>query len=306
MGRRKFTYNEVKEFIESEGYKLLSKEYVNSHSKILVRCPEGHEYWVKYYAFKQGKRCAKCRKCAKWEEVEVKEYLKEHNCEWVGGKYKNNHSQLILRCSIGHTFSTTLKSFKRHPVCKICWKSDPRNNPNWRGGVWKKQLPLYDTYAPQLEWCEEVRRDPEDKKILQVRCYESDCRRWFTPKLKDVTRRVQALKDNLTGEQHFYCSEKCKQKCSVFRRIKYPRNFKDVKLDREVQPELRELVFERDGWICQKCGSKDDLQCHHILPVKLEPLESADVDNCITLCRKCHIEVHQMAGCTYGELKSVC
>jgi len=44
--------------------------------------------------------------------------------------------------------------------------------------------------------------------------------------------------------------------------------------------------------------------CHHILPVSIEPLFSADVDNCISLCYTCHSQIHQeVDGCGYKQLK---
>jgi 5-methylcytosine-specific restriction endonuclease McrA len=75
-----------------------------------------------------------------------------------------------------------------------------------------------------------------------------------------------------------------------------------------VQPELRQMVFERDNYTCQRCGfHKDDFQngihCHHIESLNENPIESADIDNCITLCEGCHKEVHSISGCKYNELR---
>ena len=47
-----------------------------------------------------------------------------------------------------------------------------------------------------------------------------------------------------------------------------------------------------------------ELHCHHVLPINESPVESADKDNCITVCKQCHLEIHQtVSGCGYGELK---
>jgi hypothetical protein len=51
------------------------------------------------------------------------------------------------------------------------------------------------------------------------------------------------------------------------------------------------------------CGNKGTLHCHHIDPVINNPIESADVDVCITLCKSCHKEVHNKPGCKYHELR---
>jgi 5-methylcytosine-specific restriction endonuclease McrA len=185
-------------------------------------------------------------------------------------------------------------------------------NPNWKGGVKKRGVPLYDTYAPQLEWCEEVRRKADNPNVLEVKC--TYCGRWFMPKLISVRNRLQILKDsnNYHGEHRFYCSEHCKQACPIYNKSPETLMKEDavragrlgwLELNREVQPELRQTVLKRDDYICVKCGSKGPLHCHHVLPVVDEPLLSADIDNCITLCEQCHKEVHKQDGCRYGQLR---
>lgn len=37
------------------------------------------------------------------------------------------------------------------------------------------------------------------------------------------------------------------------------------------------------------CG----LHCHHFEGIEINPIESADIDQCITLCKKCHIWDHK-------------
>jgi len=54
------TYEHIKEFIESKGYKLLSNNYKNAHTKLKIKCPEDHEYKVNFNNFKQGQRCPFC------------------------------------------------------------------------------------------------------------------------------------------------------------------------------------------------------------------------------------------------------
>ena len=34
-----------------------------------------------------------------------------------------------------------------------------------------------------------------------------------------------------------------------------------------------------------------------------EPLMSADIDMCITLCKSCHIKVHKLPDCGYHDHK---
>ena len=137
----------------------------------------------------------------------------------------------------------------------------------------------------------------------QIRC--KYCGKWMTPTMIQVYKRLQGVEENDKG--YIYCSEECKQECPTFHQIKYPKGFKPAS-SREVNPILRQLVLARDNYTCQKCGKSQEeltvgLHCHHIIPHVNSPLETNDPDNCITLCKDCHKEVHKIPGCGFAELK---
>jgi len=175
-----------------------------------------------------------------------------------------------------------------------------KSNPAWKGGVTKSKLPIYDTYAKQLSWCELVRRNKQDRSILEVKC--AYCGKWYIPKRSDVSNRLCYLKGQRTSENRLYCSKQCKKECPIYRKSLYQADF-EISTSREVQPELRQMVFKRDNWTCQKCGSTKSLHCHHTEGIRWEPLESADIDKCITFCKNCHKEVHRKDGCKYHEMQ---
>jgi len=195
---------------------------------------------------------------------------------------------------------------------KLSESQKGKNHPNWKGGVWKLNIPLYDTYASQLNWCENVRRNKENINILEVKC--AYCGKWFIPKRSSIINRIQLIKGNKhhMGEERFYCSEHCKKCCPVYGKTAETLMKEDAvrsgrdpwwEMVREVQPQLRQMVFERDGYKCIKCGSKEFLHCHHKEGILWEPLQSADIDMCITVCKDCHMEIHKIEGCKPSDMR---
>jgi len=178
-------------------------------------------------------------------------------------------------------------------------------NPSWKGGYNSKNIPRYDVYSKQLNPVEKIRRNNLDKNILEIKC--AYCGDWYIPKLHTVIDRIRSINSTSFGDHGLYCSDKCKQECSIYRQVKYPKGFKPA-TSREVQAELRQMRFEIDDYTCQRCKKRQDeldvaLHCHHIEGIRWEPLESADLDKVITLCKTCHLEVHQIEGCGYHDMK---
>ena len=171
----------------------------------------------------------------------------------------------------------------------------------WKGGISKKNIPLYDTFANQINYAEKVRNN--DGR-LEVKC--TYCGKWFMPKTTNVQNRIGSLNGYYKGENRLYCSTTCKKECPIYRKQKYSAEENNTKqYSREVQPELRQMVLKRDNYTCQnpECKATESLHCHHKEGIRWEPLESADIDMCITYCKDCHKAVHKKDGCGYYEMR---
>jgi len=118
--KRRHSYNYIKSFIEKEGYQLLSDTYKNNHTKLLIKCPEGHEYKVRFGSFNQGKRCPICNGNIKLSYNYVKSIIEKEGYQLLSKKYKNNHTKLLLKCPIGHEYKVGFYNFKRGNRCPIC------------------------------------------------------------------------------------------------------------------------------------------------------------------------------------------
>lgn len=100
-------------------------------------------------------------------------------------------------------------------------------------------------------------------------CKCAYCGEWFEPTYIEVNNRVSAINGKYTegSEYRLYCSQNCKNSCPIYHKIDYSEDQKPA-TSREVQPELRQMVFERDNYTCQKCNiHRDNLEvgihCHH-------------------------------------------
>jgi 5-methylcytosine-specific restriction endonuclease McrA len=64
-----------------------------------------------------------------------------------------------------------------------------------------------------------------------------------------------------------------------------------LQLDPELYKRLCQRVMKRDGWRCQVCGSRQNLQVHH---KQLRSQQGSDNDlNLITVCSGCHEGLHR-------------
>jgi hypothetical protein len=143
----------------------------------------------------------------------------------------------------------------------------------WKGGYRLNNIPAFDVYKNQIDQYEEVKRSSIDENILEVRC--TYCNKWYIPKRTSVRSRIQNIKGNINyrSENRFYCSDECKGNCDLFNQKLFPKSFLNPRsITREVQPQLRKMVLERDNWTCQKCNEVSNLHCHHIDPVINNPI----------------------------------
>ncbi len=71
-------------------------------------------------------------------------------------------------------------------------------------------------------------------------------------------------------------------------RPKQPR----LRLDPESYEQLRKQVLRRDGWRCQSCGARSNLEVHH-KEFRSQGGDDSE-ENLITLCAGCHSLVHRL------------
>lgn len=303
---KKLTYSFVFNYLKNKGVELLDKEYINNKTKLTCVCPNGHVFKASFGNLKRSQQCTYCYGNVKLKINSVKKVFKEAKYKALTDKYLGAKVKVDYVCDKGHRNKMSIGEFRQGNRCPTCYINKikiSKNNFNYRGGVKVNKLPLYKTYAQRLEKYHDTYRVVLDGiELLGIDCVY--CGKLFVPKTSAVQHRIREVTTGYGGS-NLYCSSECKKACPTFYQHKYPKGFKHT-TSREVQPALRKLVLERDDWTCQKCGTKKvELHCHHIDPVVNNPIESADMDNCITLCKSCHKYVHTLPDCRHNELRCI-
>jgi len=117
VGRKKLSYSYVKSYIESKDYQLLSDDYINCGTKLLLKCPEDHEYKVKFSHFKNNRRCPICRKLS---YNYVKSFIESKGYLLLSEKYINSRSDLLIKCPKDHEYNIRWNAFQQGHRCPIC------------------------------------------------------------------------------------------------------------------------------------------------------------------------------------------
>lgn len=236
-----------------------------------------------------------CNKCKEWKDVDYfswNDKKRGYRKAWCKS-CNNKNNKLWMGSNKEYRKSY---SGKRKEI-------DKRNAKNW----WNSELEYNSKskFRKEIELYEEI-KESSDGNIM---CKCAYCGEWFEPTKQNIYHRINAIYgySTVSGEARLYCSEQCKQNCPIYRQQLYAKYHKPA-TSREVQPELRQMVFARDNYTCQKCSTHRDnlevgIHCHHKEGILWEPLQSADMDMCTTLCEDCHKEVHGIDGCGYQDMR---
>jgi len=171
---RKLTYEFVKESFESEGYTLLSKEYINNHTKLNYRCYESHEHSIDWNHWQRGHRCITCFGNIKYTIDHVRESFEKEGYILISKEYANDCTKLDYRCSNNHIHSMIWNSWQQGHRCPTCsGQTKPTiNNSSWKGGL------SYEPYCPiwsDKEYKQYI-RDRDGNKCLNPYCSKNNSR----------------------------------------------------------------------------------------------------------------------------------
>jgi len=116
----KYDYEYIKSNFEEENYKLLIKEYKNNTQKLDYICPNGHEHFISWRNWNQGKRCPYCVGLGKPSVGFIKKQFGKEGYVLLTNEYKNNRQKLKYICPNGHEHSITWAHWSSGKRCPYC------------------------------------------------------------------------------------------------------------------------------------------------------------------------------------------
>lgn len=113
MPRSRVTKEEVIQFLEENGCKLLSNDYINTSTDIKYRCVCGHNRVSKFKKIKYYKqfKCLECIGCVPISKEMVIKFLAQHDCKLLSD-YISSNIKIQIECDCGHPRVSTFKSIK--------------------------------------------------------------------------------------------------------------------------------------------------------------------------------------------------
>ena len=117
------SFDEVKEYMRSFGYSLLSQHYSHCFQKLDIVCPHGHKFKMDFSHFTSGNRCAECAGVKKKTVSQVSSYMNTFGYKLVSKEYKNAYTKLTVRCPVGHMYDVTWTNFHTGKRCPRCTES---------------------------------------------------------------------------------------------------------------------------------------------------------------------------------------
>lgn len=230
----------------------------------------------------KGKIVGKCKRCREYRK-EYYERNKDYAKEYAKEYYESNKEQI--------------KEHRERNKDRI--KEYRERNKDWikeQKKEYNRRSAKYEIYAHKLTVEESPKRGKNGK--LLVRC--TKCGSYFAPTILEVRHRVSALEGKISGEHRLYCSQECKDACEIYW-VSYDPYARHASVERD--PAWAKRIKEEANYVCERCGSTENLEAHHEIPVKVDQSLVNDEMNGICLCHDCHMKAHSESGCTLADLR---
>lgn len=177
---KKFTYNEVNDILKNKKFKLISKEYKNVKSKLIIKCDKNHKFNISFESIRKGRGCPKCSNI----EKSIK-FKSENNPNW-----NNNRDEIPIKRRIRKTFTknwiiTNMKNDKNY-INYI-------NNPNLYCIDHKIPIDIMSKLIIKHNLDEEhIKEVVNDVDNLQLLTRIENRKKWYTGSILEAVEYIQS------------------------------------------------------------------------------------------------------------------
>lgn len=151
----------MKSIAKERGGECLSKEYINSITKIQFKCSEGHSWMMPPHSIQSGQWCPKCgiKKRTEKRKTPIAVFhkiAKQNGGKLLSDNYINGHTKLLWQCRKGHQWRATgamvVHAESWCPYCQGMYKNikDMQDLAAKRGG--KCLSKKYINTSTKLKW----------------------------------------------------------------------------------------------------------------------------------------------------------
>jgi len=117
---RSLTIEEMREIAKVRGGKCLSKQYVNTETKLLWQCSKGHKWEAKPGNVKHGTWCPYCAGHARLTIEAMREIAESHGGRCLSSTYTNVYTKLLWECAAGHQWEAIPMNIRAGSWCPVC------------------------------------------------------------------------------------------------------------------------------------------------------------------------------------------
>lgn len=124
---RTYTIDNAQNLAKEHGGKCLSTEYINSSTKLMWECAEGHQWKANYNSVQHDTWCPECGReksgLARRHSMEdAQKIAKERGGKCLSKKYEVYPNKLLWQCSEGHQWKSAYRNIQSGTWCPECDK----------------------------------------------------------------------------------------------------------------------------------------------------------------------------------------
>ena len=168
---KKYTFDKIKEIVESNGFELLNVDDPKLNAKITIKCSEGHIKTVTFNSFLKRSICYKCK--PHWNAMSENEFLEKlsnsnTNCKLVS-QYTKASDKMKFKClGCGNEFYTRGQHLLEGHKCKVCASLEYGDKRRKTHETFEKEIK--EKYGDEFILLSEYKGDKEKIKCLHIKC----------------------------------------------------------------------------------------------------------------------------------------